>query len=151
MDGQHNGRRNGHGSGVMEQTREEATFFWNEVVSIRSDLQQLAAAEVRLLQAEVAEQTGIVRQVAMWGGVAAILALLLLSFSFVTVMFALDTAMDTWLAALITTLLIATLAGACALVARSRLKAFSLTPKRTINSLKEDVEWAKDLVKSNKT
>jgi uncharacterized membrane protein YqjE len=147
MDG--NGRSNG-GSGLLERTKEEARFFWSDAAEIRGDLQELAAKEVELLGAEVREQVRHATQTAMWGGVAAILGLIFLSFVFVTLMYGLNEVMDLWVAALITTGVLGLIASIFGLLAYSHIKQLTVIPTRTINSLKEDAEWARNLLKSNK-
>ena len=44
-------RTNGHTPGVLDRTREEANFFWSDIAAVRSDLQALAAKEIELLRA----------------------------------------------------------------------------------------------------
>lgn len=56
----------------------------------------------------------------------------------------LATAMATWVAALIVTVVYAVVAGAMALAGRSRVtRAAPPVPEQTIETVKEDVEWAK--------
>jgi uncharacterized membrane protein YqjE len=137
-------------SNLLERTREEARFFWSDAVEIRGDLQELAAKEVQLLGAEVREQISHATRIAMWGGLAAIVAMIFLAFAFVTLMYALAEAMETWTAALITTGVIGLILSVLGYLAYSHLKQLTVVPKRTINSLKEDAEWARNLLKSNK-
>jgi uncharacterized membrane protein YqjE len=57
----------------------------------------------------------------------------------------LGTAMEVWLAALIVTVLYAAVAGVLALIGRRKLKeATPPAPEQTIETLKEDVQWAKN-------
>ena len=57
---------------------------------------------------------------------------------------ALATAMDVWLAALIMTVVWAAVAGALALSGRKRVsQAIPPVPEQTVDTLKEDVQWAK--------
>lgn len=86
----------------------------------------------------------------VWGGIAALLAFLLLAFACVTIMFAFDTFLPEWLAALITTGILAGLVAISGLIVYLNIKKFSLVPKRTIDSLKEDAQWAKTLISSNR-
>jgi hypothetical protein len=61
-----------------------------------------------------------------------------------TLVLALSTAMAAWLAALIVTVAYAVLAGALALVGRSRVKAGTPPlPQQAIQSSKQDVDYAK--------
>jgi uncharacterized membrane protein YqjE len=141
---------NGHGPGVLERTREEARFFWSDLTDAKDDLQELAAKEVELLRAEFDEQRSVVLRAALFGVMALTVGFLFAAFLAVTLMFALDSFMDATLAALITALVLGAIAGTAAFVGYSTLKRFSPLPRRTINSLKEDAEWAKTLMSSSK-
>ncbi len=56
----------------------------------------------------------------------------------------LDLGMPTWAAALIVTVLMAVVAGALAMAGRNALRrAAPAVPEQTVETLKEDVEWAK--------
>jgi hypothetical protein len=67
-----------------------------------------------------------------------------------TIILILDTIMPNWLAALVTTLVYATVGAFLALRGRDRLKeAGSPVPERAKESVKEDIEWAKTHAKSN--
>ena len=86
----------------------------------------------------------------MFGVAAGILALLMLAFAFVALMYGLAEFMETWTAALITTGVIGLLMSLFGLLAYQHARKLSVTPTRTMNTLKEDAQWAKDLLISNK-
>jgi uncharacterized membrane protein YqjE len=80
------------------------------------------------------------------GGVVALLALGALTACFIT---ALDDAMPTWLAALIVTVVYAAIAGALMATGRKQVReAAPPVPEQTIESVKEDVQWAKTRTRS---
>lgn len=130
---------------------EEARALGEEVGGIADDLRGLLRGEVALARAEVREQLSLVVRSAIWGGVGIVAAFLTLAFIAVTAMFALDTVLPAWLAALIVTAALAIVSGACGLVVRARIKQMSVVPKKTIGSLREDVEWARAQLKSSTT
>ena len=140
---------NGHSPGILERAREEAQEFCSDFTDVRSELQTLGEKEMELLRSEMAEQRRLAMQSGMLSGIAAIGGLLTFAFTAVTLMFILDSFLDTWLAALLTTLTLATLTGVAAFVARARIKEFSPLPKRTVRTLREDAQWARDLLRSN--
>ena len=85
---------------------------------------------------------------AMFGaaGLAAFLALIALTLVLIA---ALATGMHVWLAALIVTVVYLLVAGGLAVAGRSRLrKAGPPVPQETIETVKEDVQWAKTLRQS---
>jgi VIT1/CCC1 family predicted Fe2+/Mn2+ transporter len=64
----------------------------------------------------------------------------------------LATAIPTWLAALIVAVVYAALAGALAVAGRGRIqKAAPPAPEQTIETVKEDVQWAKTRARSGRT
>jgi hypothetical protein len=150
VNGQHPRTEESGGVGVLNRVRDEVGLFSNELAAIRGDLQALAAKEVELLQAEGREQVGIASRMAMYGAAAGVFGFLTLAFLAVTEFMVLDSFMDRVWAALLTAATLALLTGLAAMLARAAMKRLSFTPKRTINSLKEDAEWLGTLVKSNK-
>jgi uncharacterized membrane protein YqjE len=142
-------RTNGHSPGIVDRTREEAQAFMSDFSDVRSELQSLAQKEMELFRAEIAEQRQAAMQTALFGGLTALAGLMTFAFVAVTLMLILDSFMDSWLAAFITTLVLGALTAAAAMMARERMRLLSLTPKRTIKTLREDAQWARDLLRSN--
>jgi hypothetical protein len=111
----------------------------------------LVKQEIDLAKAEMSEkgkQAGIGAGMFGGAGVSGLLALIFLSLAAVA---ALDTAMDTWLAALIVGVVWGAIAGALALQGKSKLEqATPAAPEQAIESTKEDVQWAKTQARSAK-
>jgi hypothetical protein len=79
----------------------------------------------------------------MFGGAGLVGLLALLTLT-TCVIAALAEAMDVWLAALIVTVIYAGLAAGLALFGRRRLtEAAPVVPEQTVETVKEDVQWAK--------
>jgi uncharacterized membrane protein YqjE len=104
----------------------------------------LVRQEIQLAQAEMTTKGKLAgRGAGMLAGaaVAAVLALMALSAVLIA---ALDTAMPLWLAALIVTLLWAVIAGVLAARGRRELqRATPPVPEQTVETVKEDIQWAK--------
>jgi hypothetical protein len=81
---------------------------------------------------------------------AAIVGFLTLAFACVAMLFGFDTFLPTWLAALITTGILAGVLAIMGLMVYLNVRKFNVVPQRTIDSLKEDVTWARTLISSNK-
>jgi len=100
--------------------------------------------ELQLAQAEMTakgKQAGL--GAGMFGG-AGITALLALGTLTACVIAALAKGMDVWLAALIVTVVYAAVAGALALTGKKRVtEATPPVPEQTVETVKEDVQWAK--------
>ena len=111
---------------------------------VRQEL-DLAKAEMR----EKAEKAGT--GFGMWGA-AGVTALLALGSLTAFLILALDGAMPNWLAALIVGLIWAAIAGLLYMRGKQRVEeAGSPVPEQTIESVKEDVQWAKHPTTSAKT
>ncbi|TDW94526.1 MULTISPECIES: phage holin family protein [Kribbella] len=115
-----------------------------ELVSqLTTDLGQLTRQELALAKAELqteAKKAG--KGAGMLGGaaVAGWLAALFLS---LTVMWALDEAMDLIWAALIVAAIWAIVAAVLAMTGRNELQEVNPKPDQTVESLKEDAKWLK--------
>lgn len=136
---------------AMRRGREELRDVGDEFAGIVSDLREIARGEVELAKAEMGEQVSALVRTAIWGGVAAVLGLLALTWVFVTMALVLDTFMDAWAAAAVTLGVLAVLTIGAGLAAASRMKQVTIVPKRTVHSVREDVQWAKDQLKSRQT
>jgi apolipoprotein N-acyltransferase len=80
---------------------------------------------------------------------AATFGFLMLPFLFLAVMFALALVLPLWAAALATTGLLAILAIGAGFIAYRQFRQVRLIPKRTVESVKEDVKWARSQWNSN--
>lgn len=111
---------------------------------VTSNLSTLMRQEVALAKAELtaeASKAGKAAGMLAGAGVAAHLAIV---FASITLMWALDTFMDLVLAALIVTLLWAIVAAVLGLKGKKDIKSIN-KPEVTIETLKEDAQWAKTL------
>jgi uncharacterized membrane protein YqjE len=110
---------------------------------------QLVRQEIDLAKAEVSEKGKKVGQGAGMFGAAGVAGLLALGALTACLIAALDLAMPTWLAALIVTVIWGAVAGVLALTGRERVReAAPAAPEQTVETLKEDVQWAKTQTQS---
>jgi len=114
------------------------------VAEVTSDLSKLMGQEIALAKAELsveAKKAGKTAGAFGGAGVAGYFALLFASW---TVLFALHALFDsyTW-AALVVTLLYAAVAAVLFLKARATAKTINPKPEQTVQTLKEDAQWAK--------
>jgi uncharacterized membrane protein YqjE len=114
------------------------------VKALSEQTSRLVKQEMELAKVELSEkgkQAGIGAGLFVGAGVFGLYALGALT---ATIIAALSLAMDTWLAALIVTILWAAVAGVMALVGKGRMQKVSPpTPEQTVESVKEDVQWTK--------
>ena len=112
--------------------------------AVTTDLSTLMRQEVDLAKAEVrqeAKKAGKGAGMLAGAGVAGHLVLVFLS---LTAMFALGNVMDLAWAALIVTLVWAVVAAVLGLIGRKQLQQVNPKPERTVETLKEDVQWAQN-------
>ncbi len=111
---------------------------------LSEDLSTLVRQELKLAQAEMTEKgkkAGIGAGLVGGAGIVGVLALGTLT---ACVIGLLANAMDFWVAALIVTAVYGGLAGVLALTGKKRVtEATPPVPEQTVNSVKEDVQWAK--------
>ena len=112
----------------------------------------LARKEVELAKAEMTIKAKRLGIGAGAFGAAGVIGLLALGALTATVILALATALAPWLAALIVTAVYAAMAGALALVGKSRVEAGTPpVPEQAVDSVKEYVEWTKTKAKQART
>jgi uncharacterized membrane protein YqjE len=111
----------------------------------------LVKQELDLAKAEVAEKGAKAgKGVGMFGGAGVVGLLALGSFTAFLIML-LDGAMPNWAAALVVTAVYAAIAGVLALQGRNKVKeATPPVPEQAVESVKEDVQWAKTQTQSGR-
>ena len=118
---------------------------------VASDLSTLIRQEIELAKAELSEkgkQAGI--GLGMFGG-AGLLGLLAALTLTTCVVAALSTQMKVWIAALIVTVVYGAAAGVLALQGKNRVaEATPPVPEQTVETVKEDVQWAKTQMPSGR-
>jgi uncharacterized membrane protein YqjE len=115
-----------------------------ELVSqLSSETSTLIKQEMALARAELTEQGRRAGTGAGMLGGAGVAGLLTLGSLTAMLIALLDTGMKTWLAALIVTVLWAAVAGVLALQGRNKIKEATPPAPQTVETVKEDVRWAK--------
>ena len=121
--------------------------FSDVVQDILHNVQEIVRSEVRLAKAEIGEEAAKAKSSAVLlgaGGVAAIYAVL---FLLLMIVHALCFVMPNWAAALIVGVALAVGATLMLSAGVKRFKQLHPTPERTVENIKENVEWAKQQVK----
>lgn len=108
-----------------------------------SDLSRLMRLELDLAKAEIKEEAKKAGKGAGLLGAAGLAGYFVLLFLSLTAMFALDSFMPIGWAALIVTVVWAIAAAIMFSRGRGQLKTVSPKPEQTIETLKEDAQWAK--------
>jgi uncharacterized membrane protein YqjE len=112
----------------------------------------LVRQELDLAKAEMAEKGKKAGKGAGMFGGAGVVGFLALGALTAALILALDTGMKAWLAALIVGLVYAAIAGVLALTGKKEVQqATPPVPEQTVESVKEDVQWAKTRTPSART
>jgi len=131
----------GDGAVAHEDPRERP--MGELVKDLASQTSTLVRQELALAQAELTQKGKIAgRGAGMLAG-AAVAALLMLGALTAVLIALLSKAMDTWLAALIVTALWGVVAAVLAKVGQKTLKQATPPAPQTVETVKEDIEWAK--------
>jgi uncharacterized membrane protein YqjE len=119
------------------------------VKDLASETSTLVRQEIDLAKAEMTERGKRAGKGAGMLGAAALVGLLAAGALTACLIAALDQAMATWLAALIVTVVLAAIAAALAMTGRKQIReAAPPVPEQAIDSVKEDVQWAKTRTRS---
>ncbi|WP_440088323.1 phage holin family protein [Streptosporangium sp. LJ11] len=114
------------------------------VGEIGEDLSKLVRQELLLAKAEVREEAGKAAGLLGGAGFAGYMVAVLVTLA---VMFGLGNVMDLGWAALIVAVIWAAAGAALYVTGRARLRQVSPKPERTVETLKEDARWARDLTR----
>ena len=115
--------------------------------NIASNLTQLIQAEFRLAKGELKEGAEKVARPGATLGAGVALAFYGLGFLLLAAVYALSLLMAAWLATLIVGSVLLVAAGILIGAGGMKLKRMNLSPDKTIRTLEEDVQWAKQQIK----
>jgi hypothetical protein len=113
---------------------------------VLTNIQDIVRAEVRLAKAELGEEINRARSGGLLIGVGAVAAIFSVLFLLLACVYALGLVMPDWAAALLVAAAVGVAAAVTLGLGLKRLKTIQAAPK-TAASLKENVQWAKQLTK----
>jgi hypothetical protein len=114
------------------------------------DLQDLVRGEVALAKAEIKEDVSTAGKGVASLATAAFFGLTGFIFLMLGLTYLLNIWMRMWIAASIVGVLLVAIAAVLGMSGKKKLSAASLKPDQTIDSLKEDQQWAKEQISSVK-
>jgi uncharacterized protein YacL len=110
-------------------------------------LTTLVRQEIDLARTEMsAKAKGAARDVGMMGAGAALLHAALLALLVTIGLILVDLGLAAWLAALIVAIVVGAIGAVLVMRGRDALARQSLAPERTISTVKDDAEWAKEQI-----
>jgi cobalamin biosynthesis protein CobD/CbiB len=107
------------------------------------DMSEIVRGEIRLAKAEMSEKARKGANVGALFGAAALGGLLAAMAIVACCIAALAIVLPLWLAALIAGVLLGMAAGMAFLAGRERLKRIDVAPRRTVETMRENLQWAK--------
>lgn len=131
-----------------ERLKQEAEGIGALVSGVVSDLQDLFRAEIALAKTELkedAQATGKAAGMMVGGGVVGLVGFI---FLMLAATYALALALPLWASALIVAAVLIVVAAVLVMMGKKELSATKLGPEQTIETLKEDQEWAKQQINS---
>jgi uncharacterized membrane protein YqjE len=136
----------GAGGSAFEDARDTlkgtADTVGATIGSIIEDLQGIVRGEVQLAKTELKEEASQMGKGAGMVGAGVFFGLVGFIFLMLAVTYLLSEWMDLWIAAGIVAVALLIIAAILALSGRKQISEASLTPDKTIESVKEDKEWA---------
>ena len=107
------------------------------------NVQEIVRSEVRLAKTEIREEAVKAQSSGLLIAVGSLTAGFSILFLLLTIVYALSLVMPNWAAALLVGAALAIAAAATISGGIKRFKQIHPTPERTVKTLKEDLEWAK--------
>lgn len=114
---------------------------------IVGNIQEIIRSEFSLAKVEIKQEAAQAKGPAIMWLMGGALGLYALGFLLLTAIFGMATVMPIWLAALIVGAVLTVVSIALLSAASKRLKQVHKVPDRTIETLKENVQWAKEQIK----
>jgi uncharacterized membrane protein YqjE len=115
--------------------------------NIVGNIQEIIRSEFSLAKIEIKQDASQAKAPVIMGFIGGALGLYALGFLLFTAVLGMATVMPIWIAALIVGAALAVVSIALLSAASKRLKQVHKVPERTIESLKENVQWAKEQIK----
>lgn len=126
------------------QTQRSVSDVLQDIVG---NLQQIIRNEFRLARVEVKEKVERAKQPATILASGAVIGLYGLGFLLLALVYALSIVMPPWLAALLVGVVLAIAAAILVAFGRNALKQVDPIPEKTVRTMKENVQWAKEQIK----
>lgn len=114
---------------------------------ILQNLQEMVRAEMRLARAEIRSDLSQAASSGLWIAAGSLAALCSLMFLLWSASYALATVMAMWAAALLVAVVVGIIAAVSIVAGIRKFRQIQLGPERTVETLKENLEWMKQSVK----
>jgi uncharacterized membrane protein YqjE len=114
---------------------------------IVANIQEIVRSEFRLAKVEVQTETSKAARSAVPLAIGLLLSLYALGFILLAIAHALSLVVAPWLASLIVGVVVTVVSIALVSAGRKRLKEVKVVPEKTVDTVKENVQWAKHQIR----
>lgn len=114
---------------------------------IVANIQEIFRSECRLVKLEIQQQAVVASRSAVPLIIGVLLGLYALGFLLLAAVHALSIVVDPWLASLIVGAAVLAISLALISVGKNRLKQLKAVPEKTVESMKENMQWAKQQIR----
>ena len=121
--------------------------FSEVLQDIVRNVQEIVRSEVRLAKTEIREEAAKAKSSTLLLGGGALVAIFAMFFLLLAIVYALTLVMPNWAAALTVGAALAGVASVVVTASMRRFQHIQPTPVRTVETIKENVEWAKQRTK----
>jgi uncharacterized membrane protein YqjE len=126
------------------QTQRSVSDVLQDIVG---NLQQIIRNEFRLARVEINEKVARAKQPATILASGVVIGLYGFGFLLLALVYALSIVIPPWLAALLVSIVLAIGAAILVVSGRNALKQVDPVPEKTVQTVKENVQWAKERIK----
>ncbi len=144
------GRQSTDGTETVGRAQTGGASLGDTVTGLIQDLQDISRGEVQLAKTEIKEDTSKLGKALGMIGAAAMVGLVGFIFIMLSLTYLLNKSMEMWLAAGIVGLALLVIGAILVIVGKNQMQQANLKPDKTIESLKEDKEWASHQISSVK-
>lgn len=117
--------------------------FSDVLQDVVRNVQEIVRSEVRLAKAEIKDEAIKAKSSVAMLGAGAVMAVFAVLFLLLTIVFALSLVIPIWAAALAVGVVLSIAAGVMLMSGMNLFKQIHPAPQRTVETIKENVEWAK--------
>ena len=121
--------------------------FSGVLQDIIRNVQEIVRSEVRLAKTEILEEAAKTKSSTLLLAAGAVTAIFAIFFLLLMIVYALALVVPSWTAALIVGAALAVVASVMLTTGVQRFKQIHPTPERTVETIKENLEWAKQHTK----
>ena len=132
---------------MVDETRDDRSLG-QLFGDLTRQLSTLVRAEIDLARTEVTSKAGVLgRDAAMVGAGGALVHAGFLALMAAVILLLVEVGLEAWIAALLVGVVVAAVGGFLVQRGRTELQQIDLAPKRTLDTLRDDAEWAKEQVR----